>query len=55
MIEKIISCLFVFLAYRPCPLALKLHTASDRVNSLPTTTPVGPSIEFKLIGILPGE
>lgn len=25
IIEKIISCLFVFLAYRLCPLALKLY------------------------------
>ena len=55
IIKKIISCLFVFLAYRLCPLALKLQTASDRVNSYPTTTHAGPSIEFKLVGILPGE
>ena len=31
IIEKIIWCLFVFLAYRLCPLSLKLQ--SDRVNS----------------------
>ena len=29
MIEKIVSWVFVFLAYRICPLVLKLQNASD--------------------------
>ena len=45
---------FVFLAYRICPLVLKLQNASDthcnRVNTK-TTTGAGPPIEF-IVGIL---
>ena len=44
---------FVFLAYRICPLVLKLQNASDthcnRVNTK-TTTGAGPPIEF-IVGI----
>ena len=42
--------LFVFLAYRICPLVLKLqnvsYTQCNRINSLTTTTRAGLSIEF---------
>ena len=42
--------LFGFLAYRICPLVLKLqnvsYTQCNRINSLTTTTRAGLSIEF---------
>ena len=55
-IEKIISCLFVFLAYHICPLILKLQNASDTHSPCKFLTDNNARWTIdEFIGFLPGE